>query len=247
MRKLATTTALLFAALMLIGPVAKAGELLVNQENPYLGYGYGLSSWGTFTADLNGAFGASNITVSSSPLDNLAYLMSFNALLLTARQPGGAEVLSAAEITNIEAFIASGNRVLLTGENGAWSAWNNSILATVGGAYSGSDTSDILSPVMVSQLTAGVLSLNTIADGIANGGTPLFSENVVTLWGGSQNALTLLSMNVEQDSLGNTQFDSNTAAWLAGGASPTPTPEPCTLLLMGSFLGLVGFIRRRRI
>jgi len=52
--------------------------------------------------------------------------------MIVARQPG--EILSAAEIGNVQDYIGTGRRVLLLGENNAWTNWNNSILSTVEGA-----------------------------------------------------------------------------------------------------------------
>ncbi|MEK7404897.1 MAG: PEP-CTERM sorting domain-containing protein [Acidobacteriota bacterium] len=222
-----------------------AGTLLVNQVTPYLGYGYGLGYWTGMTGGLNTAFGAGNVTVSASPLTNLGYMLGFDRLWITARQPFG-QSLSATEIANLAAFIATGRRVVLTGENSAWTAWNNSILSAVGGSYLGPDTSATLTPSVAHPVTAGITALNTAADGIATGGTSLFSQNVVTLWGA--NVISLLSVNVIDDTNGagpgNTLFKSNLANWLAGGGG-AGIPEPTTWLLVGAGLTLLGTIRRR--
>jgi hypothetical protein len=186
--------------------------LLISQKDPYAGYGYGLGSWVNMTAALDRAFGAGNITVDPSDLDDLTYLMSFDRLLVVPRQPFG-EALSATEISNIQAFIAAGRRVVLLGENSAWFDWNISILATVGGTYSGGETSDNLTRVIRNRLTFRLPNLQTSADGVAVGGISVFDQNVATFWAGTR-VLTLLSVNVLDDPSGNTQLETNIAVGL---------------------------------
>ena len=225
------------AAALIIPLSTSATSLLVEQASPYIDYGYGLGSWNGMTAALNSAFGAGNITVNTTPLNNLAYLLSFDRLWITAPQPGDPG-LTATEIANVQAFIATGRRVVLIGENNSWASWNNSILQTVGGTYTGIDTSDTLTPSIVHPLTAGISSLSTVADGLAIGGTSLFSENVATLWGPSQNVVSLLSVNVIDDftgsATGNQQFKINLANWLV------VVPEPSAMSLMG--LGVMALL-----
>jgi len=233
------------AVVLLFVTAASAGTLLVSQETPYLGYGYGLSSWNTFSGDINSAFGgAGNVTVDGADLNSLAYMLTFDSLMVDARQPGS-QALSATEIANIGAYEATGRHVLLIGENSAWADWNASILSTVGGTYSGIDTSNALSRVVTDSITAGSPTLNTATDGTAVGGLPLYSENVVTQWGAG-NVVSLLSLNVQEDGFGNDAFDNNLAIWLAGGGTQTTTPEPGTLVVFGSgILGLFGILRRK--
>ena len=247
MTKAAKSCAVLAAGISLAFWVvpAPAATLLIEQTGPLLGYGYGLSDWTAMTTALNNAFGAGNITVNSSPLNNLPYLMTFDRLWITPPNPGGS--LTATEISNVQAFIASGRRVALIGENNNWASWNTSILQTVGGFYSGIETSDTLTPAIVHPLTAGITSVTTIADGLAGvsvGGTSLFNENVATLWGSSQNTLSLLSVNVIDDSYGtspgNQQFKVNIAQWLAA-----PVPEPSSLALVALGGGFLVALRKR--
>src|SRR5438045_9598820 len=96
-------------SLFLLPQGTSAATLLIEQNHPYVqssvGYGYGLSSWHGMTAALNNSFGAANITVNTSPLTDLGYLLSFDRLWVTPPFPG--ENLSAQEVANIGAFIAT--------------------------------------------------------------------------------------------------------------------------------------------
>ncbi|MEX0678601.1 MAG: PEP-CTERM sorting domain-containing protein [Pirellulales bacterium] len=234
----------MFLISLLVGVLSevRATSLLINQHNPTSIYGYGLSFWDNMSAALDSAFEPGNITVSNALLDDLGLLMTFDRLWITARTFGDPG-LSATEQANLAAFIATGRRVAVIGENNNWTAWNNSILAPVGGAYSGTDTSAPLTPVLGHPITAGITTLRTGGDGIALGGTPLFHINVVTLWGAQLNVLSLLSVNVIDDSIGNTAnnllFETNLARWLAA-------PEPSSVILFGSGAIAVFWAARRR-
>lgn len=221
------------------------GTLLVNQVDPYLGYGYGMYFWDNFSAALDGAYGAGNITVSTAAMDNLAVLLGYDSLLVVPRQDGPGTGLSATEVSVLSSYVATGRRVALVGENPAWTDWDTSILqavgATFGGGFDGNSAAVLAHP-----LTAGVSQVYFPSDGVAVGGTSLFAANVATLWGGGQSTLTLLSVNVLEDdnwaTLDDAAFSTNIAGWLAGNEGPS-IPEPSTFVLFGAGALLIG-IRR---
>lgn len=223
--------------LCLIAPSANATSLLVIQTaatSGGFGYGYGNSDWTQMTGFLQAAFGVSNITVASDTTG----IMGYDRVWLDQRWTGGS--LTPQEISDLTAFVATGRRAVLIGENNDWTLWNNQILGIVGGSYAGGEVSGVINTVVSSPLTNGVNSIFTIVDGIAVGGLSLFDQNVATLWGSSENVLSILSVNImDDDYIGNDDnvaFSNNTAQWLAAGA----VPEPGSVVLMAIGLGLLG-------
>lgn len=235
------------AALLLHAGAAHAATLLINQVTPHVGtYGYGLANWDGMTSALDTAFGVGNITVSASPIGDIS---GYDRLWITARQIGDPG-LSPAEQANVLAFIASGKRVVIVGENNAWTAWNNSFLTILGGSYSGVDTiNETLTTVVAHPVTNGIPSIVVGDDGIATGGTSLFSSNVVTLWGAGSNVVTILSLGAIHDessgSFANNQaFKTNVAEWLAADSEPVPEPASCWLVAIGLAGGLIRLRQR---
>lgn len=236
----------LATALLLYAGQAHGATLLINQVTPHVGtYGYGLANWDDMTNALNAAFGVGNVTVSASPIGDIS---GYDRLWITARQIGDPG-LSAVEQANLLAFIASGKRVVIFGENNAWTAWNNSFLTILGGSFSGVDTGgETITTAVVHPVTDGIPSIRAGDDGIAAGGTSLFSKNVVTLWGTNQNVITVLSLGMIDDSSdgffpNNQAFKENLAQWLAADAvEPVPEPSSCWLVA----IGLAGALARYR-
>jgi hypothetical protein len=94
-----------------------------------------------------------------------------------------------------------------------------------------------------------VNSTFSLGDGLAIGGTPLFSQNFATLWGDG-NVLTILSIDLIADynfdrTRGNLRFGQNVARWAAGVTDSAPVPEPSTFVLFGT-AAIGALVRRRR-
>lgn len=248
-----------FAVILLFASWADscfAIKLLVNQSDRYQQESYyvGSGNWTHMTSTLYSSFGSGNVTVSTNPLDNAASLATYGAIWLDLRK--FSSQLSAPEITNLQAFISQGNRVVMLGENSLWATWDNSILGLVGGGYTHFDSGiDGTVPEVSNQLTNGVSTVVWGDDGIATDkgigtdGISLFSENVATLWGVDQNVLSILSVNAESDTYwplqSNAKFFTNVASWLADPPSNNAqsVTEPLPDFLMSGGVLLLGFFR----
>jgi len=236
---------LVLAGAMALTPTAFAGSVLVSQTGGNYAYGYG-SNWTGMTSALNSA---ASVTVAAD-FTNLAQMLSFNALWLDQRGTTGS--LTAGELSNLAAFIATGRRVVLMGENDNWTAWDNQILGLVGANLGGFLNGNApQSPVVSNALTAGITSVSPVAMGLASaGGTNLFTQRFATLWGANQNVLVILDVNLWDNSGtgfsadSNAIFGQNVAAWI--GQQADSVPEPATYALVGAGFALVVLARRRK-
>jgi hypothetical protein len=236
----------LVAVLVAMPVPAAAGSILTSQDGYAGSYYVGAGNWSAFTARLDAASGG-NVSFTSN-FENLSEMLGYDALLVSARDP--AESLSAAERLAIEAFMSTGRRVLLFGENDNWNNWNQQIIEMAGGSYIAEPYDSYFaesSSLLDNDITVGAGSILGFWVGVAEGGTQLYSgKNFVSLWGTSQNVLTILDENVVEDGYqsyyGDAQFTTNVANWLAGGASSIPAPP--TLGLLGLGLALLGLLRR---
>jgi hypothetical protein len=200
----------------------------------------------TFLGLLNTATGNDLSFVSN--MSNAAQVAAADALFITTRNETA--TLSGAEIANISAFIATGKRVYLGGENNSWNVWNTSILSVVGGTPNANAVNGNPTTVFAHELTAGVSDVNLPAGStLATGsGTSLFSVGFANLWGATENVLSVQDANYFQNTFisnqDNLQFATNIANWLAGSGD-TAVSAPATPALSGLGLAAIGLLRRR--
>ncbi|MEO8338006.1 MAG: PEP-CTERM sorting domain-containing protein [bacterium] len=219
---------------------------VANGQGTYQDNVFGGPKWVTMTGRLNAAFGAANVS-QFSDLNDLATLLTYDRLWVDQRL---GPTLSNLEISNIAAFMATGRRTVLIGENQLWHDWNLQLAGLVGGTIT-DDCSYVAGTVsFASPLTAGVTTINPACASSATGGTSLFTNTFATLWGSSLNTLTVLDANIQDDDYGNLGdnaiFNQNTATWLAS-STVVATPEPASLLLVATGLfGVTAVTRRRR-
>lgn len=227
MRLQTTVLSLVGFILGAVVPVTTGQSLAASQERHGFGFGYGDYRWDNFSAELDARFDSVTII---QDLSNLNEMLNYDALMIQLREWGAS--LTAQEQTNVSDYIATGRRVLFIGENNLWSSWNSSFLTLVGGSYSGREGDGIMTVTNpYSPLTDGVTSIDLPDGGLAVGGLSLFNTNFATVWDGdgSDNAFSMLDVNVFEDDRWNTldgaQFAANVAEWLATGASGGPGIE----------------------
>ena len=140
----------------------------------------------------------------------------------------------------------------MIGENNFWQNWNNQILGLVGSSHAG-EFNGTATVIFDHALTSGVtsISLGTAGLATASDGIALFDQNWATLWGSSQNVLTILDVNPFYDDRwfsSNRVFAENIATWLSSptAASTTVPDEGSTMTLFGLVLIALGVLRRHK-
>lgn len=246
LRSLRVATAALVLA---IAPASSdAQQLLVSTGlGSYAENQYGGSRWTTMTSFINSAFSGGSVTTTST-VDNSAYVLGFDRLWLDQRL---GPPLSGIEINTLQAFAATGRRMVLVGENDNWASWNQQLTSIVGGAIAGPNCSFGNFAASVNHpLTAGVGAVEEVCGQSMFGGTSLFAgRGFATLFGPNQNVLVWLDSNMQEDAYlsraDNRQFAANVATWLAGGHVAV-VPEPSTYALVAAGLVAMVVVSRRR-
>lgn len=194
--------------------------LVVPTTFPDAGMGIDQANWTKTSAAL---VATGPIVISPYGLDDLATLESYTGLWVDLRST--TDALSANESANLSAFVQTGRRVVLIGENSNFTTWDSSILSALGGTYSGGNYSGYTPTRSYVSLTTGVQSLQVSAGGVAADGTSLFEDRVATVWGPAQNAVVLLDSDALSDAAqsvaGNAKFSSNLVNWVSGGIDQT--------------------------
>ncbi|MEP6835672.1 MAG: PEP-CTERM sorting domain-containing protein [Gemmatimonas sp.] len=239
----------LAAASVLLSPTAlRAQNLLVSTGlGGYQTNQYNAALFSDMKSYLVGALPS---TTTTGLLNNSGFALGFDRLWVDQRLQAP---LSAAEITTISNFAATGRRMVLIGENSSWNDWNSQLAGIVGGTLAGPDCqNNNLTTAVSNALTAGVTTVNEACGYGMNGGLSLFAgRGLATLWGANQNVLVWLDSNMQDnahlDTVDNRKFAQNVATWLAGGSVQTVAPEPATNVLLAFGMVAVGFAARRRV
>ncbi len=221
---------------------ASAVNLLVSRglyQGDYFNRGLGTYDWHDANALLN-----QNTAITPTYVLNLedqAQVMAADAIWINERWTTGS--LSAKEMNNLAQFIATGRKVVFIGENNNWRTWNDQFLSIFGIAtdpvphyWTGHQD-----PLLQNSLTAGMTGLYISEGGVPLGGKPLFAAGVVSLFGPTDNVLTVLDSNVFEGNLspfeGHQEFAFNTFRWIA------TVPEPGVLSLFAISLTLAACMR----
>lgn len=207
--------------LVLLVPTSAQAATLLLRETAFTeeGLGYGKGDWEDMTELLDTAFGGSeNITVVED--FELETLTDYDSVWIDM---GDFESeLSEDEVDKIQAFIETGGRVVMVGENDLWTTWNNSILGVVNSSVD-EETGGTLDTAYDHALTESVSTVNIPTGGTADGGLSLFTSAVATLWGDSENVLIMLDGNTWADTFigdeDNQRYAQNVANWIAGNVT----------------------------
>lgn len=155
-----------------------------------------------------------------SSLDNSDWISQYGALFVNYASPD----LTTAEITNIRQFLAQGKKVVIIGDqNGDYPTWNTNIVTVVenGGASISSDGTGGLKPYVKDQeheLTANTDTIGLYDPSFVSGGTSLYGNGGVVLFGDQNNLLYVMDEGSMENALidyyDTRQFMRNMVNWM---------------------------------
>jgi len=186
--------------------------------NAYDEYYLGGYRWSGFTNDLVQTHSITHL----ENFEDYSQIEAFDALWLDQEYYGSRQ-LSPIEIDNIRAFISSGHKAVLIGENYSWNTWNNSILEIVSGGFQGACSKAVGYTISDHMLADNVSATQMICGSIvlSSVGAPdmLFDNNMAAVYAiGAGEALVVLDVNWVDDDYrslyDNTQFSYNVIDWL---------------------------------
>jgi hypothetical protein len=229
---------------------SQAASLLISDTDYVGGYfNYGEPGIEVLTQQIDATFDTVSTTTT---FEDLAFMLQHDALWVS--YPGQDVELSAQEIANIEAYLASGGRVVVQGETTSTQiAWNFSI----NNLFDGQIRTDGTNP-WTGQYTTGPHPLlygveRLVFDrvgGFSDMGTglSLTEQDSIGLW--NENLLVFMDRGMFSDTYiqdpgaDNLQMADNTLQWLATG---TVIPIPAAVWLFASALAALGWARRRAV
>lgn len=221
-----------------------AHAVSVVHQTPQGGYTtnvFGGSAWTAFTAMFDAAHTRSAVADFTDPS------VAGHAAAWVNQEHGNA--LSGAEVTALVSYVGSGHKAVLIGENFSWPAWNESLMAVVGGSRTDACDWSTGTPLIGGLLTSGIGTVQNICGsvlGSSGGAQLLFSNGMAALYKiGSGEALVIMDSNWNDNfylsEYDNRRFAENVITWLG-----VPVPEPQTYALMLAGIAALGWVTRRR-
>lgn len=238
---------ILLGIVLLSANAVHAGLVLtVDRDGFYeAGYQYGGANIRSFSNYLD-----EFASVEFGDFDDLATMLTYDSIWIPFADQE--QTLTPLESANLSAFIATGRRVFMHGENFHWKTWNDSMLALVGAVSSPTRVSNGVAVSLADhELTTGAKFIYIIGGGRIDAAqaVSLYSQEAIHLWGDNVVSVLEASMfsNSYSDRWQNDRFIRNLAGWLGADFAPVPVPGTFGLVLLAIFLARnTGVIRDLR-